>query len=322
MIGSGSFLRCRECGCETRADAAYCTHCGSAIISDHDELSFVDPMTIETVPSIAGGVLSSARDSPKARRRLITSGAGVVALGFFLLALTALLRTNEERSLRAQEALLFRQRNQVLTRQINDLRADLASLNGRVEMTDTRAKQGLAPLAQRILHSVYTIETSEGSGSAWSAWKSNGSTYLITANHVTAGERTVKVKQKTSTWRGRVVKSDEVNDISVVRVDRNLGPALWSDGSKQARPTVGETVILLGSPYGLEGTVTTGVVSRVTYNRIQTDAAANPGNSGGPAVDADGNIVGILVSGGGENINFAIPIQRACVTIRNCASGE
>jgi serine protease Do len=65
--------------------------------------------------------------------------------------------------------------------------------------------------------------------------------------------------------------------------------------------------------------VTTGVISRITYNRIQADAAANPGNSGGPAVDKDGHVVGILLAGGGENVNFAVPIDRACVSIRRCA---
>jgi S1-C subfamily serine protease len=51
---------------------------------------------------------------------------------------------------------------------------------------------------------------------------------------------------------------------------------------------------------------------------IQTDAAANPGNSGGPAVDRKGRVVGVLVSGGGENINFAVPIRRLCGSLRDC----
>jgi len=83
-------------------------------------------------------------------------------------------------------------------------------------------------------------------------------------------------------------------------------------------PHVGDELVLVGTPYGLEGTVTSGVVSRVTHRRVQTDAAANPGNSGGPAVDRGGKVVGILVEGGGENLNFAIPIARACVQIRKC----
>ena len=77
------------------------------------------------------------------------------------------------------------------------------------------------------------------------------------------------------------------------------------------KPQAGDQLLLIGSPYGLEGTVTTGVVSRVTSKAIQTDAAANPGNSGGPAVDKQGRVVGILVSGGGENLNFAVPIERS-----------
>jgi S1-C subfamily serine protease len=56
----------------------------------------------------------------------------------------------------------------------------------------------------------------------------------------------------------------------------------------------------------------------VTTRYIQTDAAANPGNSGGPALDRQGRIVGVLVSGGGENINFAIPIRQVCKKLRAC----
>jgi S1-C subfamily serine protease len=77
-------------------------------------------------------------------------------------------------------------------------------------------------------------------------------------------------------------------------------------------------LLLLGSPYGLYGTVTTGIVSRVTAKAIQTDAAANPGNSGGPALDKNGHVVGVLVGGGGENINFAVPIRLACAKLRAC----
>ena len=85
------------------------------------------------------------------------------------------------------------------------------------------------------------------------------------------------------------------------------------------REVPADQVVLVGSPFGLGGTVTTGVISRVNKKVIQTDAAANPGNSGGPLVDLkDGRVVGVLVAGGGENINFAVPIGRACVALRQC----
>ena len=79
-----------------------------------------------------------------------------------------------------------------------------------------------------------------------------------------------------------------------------------------------DELLLVGSPYGLYGTVTTGVVSRVSWKVIQTDAAANPGNSGGPALDKHGHVVGVLVAGGGENINFVVPIRLACKKLRRC----
>lgn len=83
-------------------------------------------------------------------------------------------------------------------------------------------------------------------------------------------------------------------------------------------PPQGEKLLLVGSPFGLQGAVTSGIVSRVTRAYIQTDAAANPGNSGGPALDERGRIVGVLVSGGAQNVNFAVPIARACERLRRC----
>jgi len=65
--------------------------------------------------------------------------------------------------------------------------------------------------------------------------------------------------------------------------------------------------------------VTKGIVSRVTSKLIQTDASANPGNSGGPAVDQQGHVIGVLVSGiVGSGLSFAVPIARACASLRSC----
>lgn len=220
---------------------------------------------------------------------------------------------------------------EALTAQIVAANQQIATLSGRVASLDRRLsenqktqKRGIAPLANRVLQSVYTIETSEGLGTGWVAWQVGNTSFLITANHVVAdtlamGERTVIVRQKSHHWTGAIKATDTVNDLAVVSVATTaLGPPLWQDANAATSPTVGDQLVLVGSPYGLEGTVTSGVVSRVGYDRIQTDAAANPGNSGGPAVNAQGQVVGVLLSGGGENINFTVPIQRACVTIRHC----
>jgi len=210
--------------------------------------------------------------------------------------------------------------------EISSLAAQNATLARRVGSLGSSvqaAKAGVAPLAQRILKSVFTVRVSGGLGTGWAAWTEGGDTYVITANHVVAddvaaGIKTVRLRQKSNSWTATIDKTDSTNDLAVVVVHGLIAPALWQHPKLGVSPVVGDQLLLIGSPYGLEGTVTTGVVSRVSYDAIQTDAAANPGNSGGPAVDRQGQVVGVLLSGGGENLNFAVPIQRACVTIRSC----
>jgi S1-C subfamily serine protease len=181
---------------------------------------------------------------------------------------------------------------------------------------------GFAPLASRVLKSVFTIETDRKLGAGFVGWFSGGDMYLVTANHVIAGSGTgasVTVMRKGGSWSGEVVGTDPLDDLAVVRVSGHPAgaQALWQTPFLP-KPQAGDQLLLIGSPYGLEGTVTTGVVSRVTSKAIQTDAAANPGNSGGPAVDKFGRVVGILVSGGGENLNFAVPIGKVCRSLRSC----
>lgn len=214
-----------------------------------------------------------------------------------------------------------------LTRELATLRSRDTSLAGKVDSTERQLRRknaGIAPLAARALRSVFTIETADGwLGAGFAAWSADGDTYLVTANHVVSHEAStnnfVQVKRKGGSWSGEVMARDPKNDLAVVRVSgRPAGAApLWQRPAGN-RPRPGDELLLVGSPFGLEGTVTTGVVSRVTRRAIQTDAAANPGNSGGPALDRNGRVVGVLVSGAGENINFAVPIGRACFRLRRC----
>jgi S1-C subfamily serine protease len=143
----------------------------------------------------------------------------------------------------------------------------------------------------------------------------------VTAYHVVAdmGGGSVTVARKGGSWSGEISGVDPTHDLAVVRISGRPAKAdpLWQ-AAGTAPPRTGDQLLLVGSPFGLEGTVTTGVVSRVTRRYIQTDAAANPGNSGGPALDRTGRIVGVLVSGGAENLNFAIPIRHVCAKLRHC----
>jgi S1-C subfamily serine protease len=218
-----------------------------------------------------------------------------------------------------------------LRRQVATLQQRVSRLSGSdtsmatrlvsAEQTLQRREAGVAPLAKRALRSVFTVHTTDGVGSSFMAWTDGDASYLLTAAHVVEGELsgTVTITRKGGSWAAEVSGIDHKNDLAVLMVNgKPAGAApLWQNPHVPS-PQQGDQVLLIGSPFGLSGTVTTGVVSRVTAQAIQTDAAANPGNSGGPALDKAGHIVGVLVSGGGENINFAIRVERACAKLRDC----
>jgi serine protease Do len=148
--------------------------------------------------------------------------------------------------------------------------------------------------------------------------------YILTNNHVVgdADKITVKLADKRE-FEAKLVGADERSDVAVVKIEGKDLPVAPTGDSDALR--VGEWVIAIGNPFGLEQTVTAGVVSAkgrsqvvdIQYQDfIQTDAAINPGNSGGPMVDLDGRVVGINTaifsrSGGYMGIGFAIPINMA-----------
>lgn len=212
-----------------------------------------------------------------------------------------------------------------LRRDLRALRARGSALAGRVDSAEqrlNRRERGVAPLAARVLRSVFTVETDTSLGTGFVAWTDGSASYVLTAYHVLEDDSggTVTISRKGASWSGQVDAIDPRNDLALVRVNgRPAGAApLWQNARAAALPRTGDELLLVGSPYGLYGTVTTGIVSRVTPRAIQTDAAANPGNSGGPTLDKRGRIVGVLLSGSGENLNFAVPIARACERLRSC----
>jgi S1-C subfamily serine protease len=249
---------------------------------------------------------------------LAARGAAAFALAAAL-ALSLLAYTNQ-RSLSADERAAWERAVAEVREDVGALQEANALLAGRVDSAQKRSR-GAAPLAQRALKSVFTVETDSGLGAGFAAWTEGGVIYLVTANHVIADARSpfVTVSRKGASWSGEIVRRDPRNDLALIRVSgRPQGAKPMWQSPKANVPEQGDELLLIGSPYGLDGTVTTGVVSRVSKRAIQTDAAANPGNSGGPAIDLDGRIVGVLVSGGGQNINFAVPIARACKKLRDC----
>jgi len=169
-----------------------------------------------------------------------------------------------------------------------------------------------------------------GQGSGFIIDKSG---YIVTNNHVVEGADTIKVLLKDDTeYDAEIVGRDPVTDIALIKVEAkgNL-PAVPMGSSDNLK--VGEWVAAIGSPFGLEHTVTAGIVSakgRVIGSGpyddfIQTDASINPGNSGGPLINMRGEIVGIntMIIAGGRGIGFAIPIDLAKdIIVQLKTSGE
>jgi len=163
--------------------------------------------------------------------------------------------------------------------------------------------------------------TSQSLGSGF-VWSSDG--IVVTNNHVVEGASRVTVNFNDGTQLGaKLIGVDPDSDVAVLRVDAKKLPAAPIGTS--ADLMIGESVIAVGNPFGLSGSVTTGVVSalgrsvpskeagRTFTDFIQTDASINPGNSGGPLLNIEGKVVGIntAIYANAQGIGFAIPVDRA-----------
>jgi putative serine protease PepD len=207
-------------------------------------------------------------------------------------------------------------------------------------------RSSLASIAAAIQPDVVVIQTSDGEGSGV-VISADG--YIVTNNHVVDGSSTVKVTFNSGkVVQGNVVGTDPKTDLAVVKVSgvSNLKFAAWGN-SDDAQ--VGDTVLAIGSPLGLQGSVTAGIISalhrtisvsgeqqsRFTAptsqttigDAIQTDAPINPGNSGGALVDTNGKVIGInsaiATSGSSGNIGvgFAIPANKAKEVAQSLING-
>jgi len=158
--------------------------------------------------------------------------------------------------------------------------------------------------------------------------------YIITNQHVVNGatQITVKLAGNKTSLPARLVGQDYELDLAVLKIDGNSYPTLPLGDSNKMR--VGDFVVAIGEPYGLDHTVTTGVVSakgrpitiqdRNYKNLIQTDAAINPGNSGGPLLNLSGQVIGIntAVNESAQGIGFAIPINTAKDVLQELMNGQ
>ena len=214
-----------------------------------------------------------------------------------------------------------------------NLGANLVQTNNSVE----RAPDSIAALAARVIPAVVSISVKgvNGSGTG-SGFFFDGDGFILTNNHVIdAAARGGSINVKLSDGKkypAKLIGRDSSYDLAILKIEVISAPTLQLGNSDQVQ--VGDAVIAIGSPLGLSGTVTSGIISSknraVTtgsgsgessfINALQTDAAINPGNSGGPLVDATGAVVGVnsaiatlgfTSQAGSIGLGFAIPINQA-----------
>ncbi|MFB6082522.1 MAG: S1C family serine protease [Halanaeroarchaeum sp.] len=159
-------------------------------------------------------------------------------------------------------------------------------------------------------------------------------THIVTNAHVVGGASTVQIRYHDGSWSEGVVRGTDVHsDLAVITADDVPGSARPLTFS-EIPPVIGQRVVVIGNPYNLDGTITSGIVSGLDRlipspagylipDAIQTDAAVNPGNSGGPLMGLDEDVIGVVNSKRGDNIAFGISAALAQQVVpRLIQSGE
>ena len=207
------------------------------------------------------------------------------------------------------------------------------------DSTDTTLANAVA---QKALPSVVSINvtTSDGEGvGSGVVLDTDGN--IVTNYHVIEGAQSISVSTGDASYDATVVGSDESSDLAVIKIDAGDAALTPIEVGDSSTLQVGDWVMSLGSPFGLEQSVSTGIVSSlyrstmlqntsgntIYTNLIQTDATINPGNSGGALVDDEGKLVGInslieSYSGSSSGVGFAIPGNYAVEVAQKLIAGQ
>jgi S1-C subfamily serine protease len=184
--------------------------------------------------------------------------------------------------------------------------------------TETVPRGRYADVYESVAPSIASVAVYDGGGrSAQGSAFVYDEDHLVTNEHVVSAASELYLRFENTGWRAAsVVATDVYSDLAVIDVAERPADATPLS-FVEADPVVGTQVVAIGNPFGYSGSVSAGIVSGVDRtlpaangftiaDAIQTDAAVNPGNSGGPLVTLDGDVVGVVNSGGGDNIGFAI----------------
>ena len=202
-------------------------------------------------------------------------------------------------------------------------RTDLTNLASRLGTVQDAMPPGLVDLVARAQRSLFVVRAGRSQGTAFVIEANESRSLLITNFHVvasawTSGRRAVVLVRGDQRQGGRILRVDTSKDLAVIAVDRPI-PALAAGTHP---PSVGDRVIVIGEPFGLEGTVADGIVSGTRRGFLQFSAPISPGDSGAPVLDEQGRVVGVaaqkIVANGAEGLSFAVPIAVVCRTVLEC----
>jgi putative serine protease PepD len=214
-----------------------------------------------------------------------------------------------------------------------------ASGSGGEQAPSQKGGESISDIYKRVSKGVVFVQS--GNSGTGSGFVYDDTGLIVTTEHVieNANSFQVRIGEGTKPIPARLMGKDASSDLAVLRVDPGdvkggMHPLTLGD-SNALEP--GDQTIAIGSPFGLEGTVTTGIVSSLgrtitapnnfpIADAIQTDAAINPGNSGGPLLDGNGNVIGVnsqIKSGSGSNsgVGFAVPVSTVKFVVPQIANG-
>lgn len=292
----------------------FCTNCGTRLVGG--ECPWHPPGRVIQLAKDPGTAPSGRRRRPKVALLLV-----LVMIGWGVTFRALSVSEQIVNSLQvAVEALQNSDSNHA---------SEIAAMRERVSAVETGSRLQVDPaaLAQASLPSVFTILAStragDSLGSAFVISARDGISTLVTNFHVIShvwseGHVGVEVRQENQTYVGTIVQVSRAEDLAALTVPVEFPILELSEGL----PDIGDAVVVIGSPFGLEGSVVTGIVSAHREGYIQFSAPVSPGDSGGPVLEADGSVVGVTVSKvtahGAEGLSFAIPVSTVCRTIADC----
>jgi putative serine protease PepD len=201
---------------------------------------------------------------------------------------------------------------------VSELRAELRRLQRAIDEQAARWLDA-TQVIDDIAPSVVTVFTPVGLGTGFVVKSEEGASWVATNFHVVSRRGgwivdEITVQHDGSRWPATPARWREDDDLAILRIEATL-PALSLAYGEESEPHVGDPVLAYGSPQGLQGTATVGIISAIRTGWIQTDAQINQGNSGGPLVDRRGRVLGITslaFVGGGSGLGFAVDARKLC----------